>query len=1733
MRPPLIRGNLFSRNLPLLLAGLFLAANGLTAQAGNILKSDTTTMSSASDWGGIAPTVASVGEFGNTPTSAHMATMTLGGAVALGGLQFDNNTLGALTVANTGGYALTLDASGLNLASANNNATFNCGLALSAPQTWTVASGRTLAIGGTSLNAGANALTITGAGNETIAGATVITSTGGITKNGAGQLVITGAATTADSVTTLTANGGQLGLSSGGGANVLNSSANLVVGGGAVYYQYNSAVNSALNNLTINPGESAVYMSRNGSFDQGLTISGTVTRNLGGTVYSKLLDTSRGYTIYSSMTSLTLVKDANGTAYMTTGNALSSASTDDFNDWAAINSGHQVVAASYTSTTASSLGTAAQNANVNVAKTTLAANATDASFRDNDNIAATVDLAGFTLQTGGILVTSAKATAGSIIEDSVGTGAIVGPSTAANSDIVILVDTKVATPVPYTISAAVANNTGGFSTAITKGAPGTLILSGNNTFTGGVYINNGILQLGSAGALNATTPNAINFDGSGIIAGVQYTNYGNVATAPTLALAGNNATVASISSANDLAGTSPLIENADGSAVANATLTVSPSGTPVFTGAIQDGTGGGKLGLAVGGTGTLTVGGTLSYSGATTVNSGGTLALANIPSATAGYVVNGGLNVGVSGGGTLALGAQYLSGGGTVNGSVTTAAGTILAPGAGTSTLGGIGALTVNNNLTLSAGSVVNFGLDPTQVNNSQVIDNAGTFTLPAAGKVSLNLYSPGTSTPFAAAGTYNLFAYPTGSGVNVSSLSSEFTIATPITGFVPAFSTTVVGGTTYVTLTLTVSVSVVATWTDGDTATDDNWSDAGNWTGGVPSLAGSTATFGNVVSPVVLDAAESVGTLNFNQANSYTITGSSPLTLDNSGVGATVSVMAGTANQIQTPVDLNDGTTITVSSGTSLTLSGVVANTATPETLSVGGGGTLALITANTYGPASGSAPGTSLSGGTLQVGNNGSLGAGYLNVVGNSTLQAAPATTLTVNNPIAITTGLTTTVNNNGNSLTLGGIISGGGSVTATGSGTLVLNGANSYGGSTTLNAGTVSISSDGNLGAAPGSATPNSIIINGGDLLGNGTVTLNANRGVGIGATSGSANATAFVDAAGGGTFTINGVIASAGNSGADGLTVNNSGGSGTVVLGGANTFNGTTVIGAGNLQLANSLALQNSSVTYNTGTLQFGSGITAATLAGFTGSQSLSLNNQANAGVTLTVGANNASWNYAGVFSGLGSLVKAGSGTLTLSAANSFSGSLTVNGGSVVLPVGGVFNGSSVYPSSGNLTVSGGTLTASAGSTIGTGSTVQTLSVTGGTATFAGGIGMPNEDEVISVTGGTFSSSSITLNRGAASFTTAPTATVPVAATVGDGFYVNNAGTIANVGTLTIGSTLANSSANARVDGGTVTVTNEILLGNTSNTRYSILQINGGAFTSLDTVNGIVISANDGTTSANLSELYLSGGTTTANLIGFGNSADTLANTGWLIQAGGSLYVGAGGIVKHHAADTVNIILTNGILGAAANWTSSIPMQLSGVASSAITIQTADAAGHAWNIGLGGALTGSGALTASGGGTLTLGGANTYTGATTVSNGTLLVTGSLGASTVTVLSGAALGGSGTLNGPVTYNTGADAVFTEGSPATFAGILTLDQTGSGTVVKLNLPGSLGAGTYTLASYPASGSAGAVNPTPVILSGGVTPEPPPQCRRPPGPSAWPFPRRPRSFPARCPPPPSLTASR
>lgn len=147
------------------------------------------------------------------------------------------------------------------------------------------------------------------------------------------------------------------------------------------------------------------------------------------------------------------------------------------------------------------------------------------------------------------------------------------------------------------------------------------------------------------------------------------------------------------------------------------------------------------------------------------------------------------------------------------------------------------------------------------------------------------------------------------------------------------------------------------------------------------------------------------------------------------------------------------------------------------------------------------------------------------------------------------------------------------------------------------------------------------------------------------------------------------------------------------SGVVQLDAANTISGTVsvVIPDGNggasstgiasstlglLNLNNLNALQNATLAVasygTTNPVSFASAANTGifNVGALSGSGHMALTDTAGAAVTLNVGGNNASTAYSGAISGLGSLIKSGSGKMTLSGADTYTGTTTVNVGTLV-------------------------------------------------------------------------------------------------------------------------------------------------------------------------------------------------------------------------------------------------------------------------------------------------------------------------------------------------------------------------------------------------------------------------------------------------------------------------------
>ncbi|HSI62916.1 MAG TPA: autotransporter-associated beta strand repeat-containing protein, partial [Candidatus Saccharimonadia bacterium] len=180
------------------------------------------------------------------------------------------------------------------------------------------------------------------------------------------------------------------------------------------------------------------------------------------------------------------------------------------------------------------------------------------------------------------------------------------------------------------------------------GAIGTIILSGDNSFTGGLILIQGTVRLGNTGALNSTTSNLFTFGPTTVVAGT---------VDRTLQLNGNSVAVGGLTLGNAANFANNFVENANALA---ATLTIKNRLNFTFSGIIRDGTGGGALSLTKTGTGTQTLTGANTYTGTTTV-AAGTLALGF--GTTANNVVNTTTN---SSGLIMQGGTLRLDGGATV-----------------------------------------------------------------------------------------------------------------------------------------------------------------------------------------------------------------------------------------------------------------------------------------------------------------------------------------------------------------------------------------------------------------------------------------------------------------------------------------------------------------------------------------------------------------------------------------------------------------------------------------------------------------------------------------------------------------------------------------------------------------------------------------------------------------------------------------------------------------------------------------------------------------------------------------------------------------------------------------------------------------------------------------------------------------------------------------------------------
>jgi fibronectin-binding autotransporter adhesin len=258
--------------------------------------------------------------------------------------------------------------------------------------------------------------------------------------------------------------------------------------------------------------------------------------------------------------------------------------------------------------------------------------------------------------------------------------------------------------------------------------------------------------------------------------------------------------------------------------------------------------------------------------------------------------------------------------------------------------------------------------------------------------------------------------------------------------------------------------------------------------------------------------------------------------------------------------------------------------------------------------------------------------------------------------------------------------------------------------------------------------------------------------------------------------------------------------------------------------------------------------------------------------------------------------------------------------------------------------------------------------------------------------------------------------------------------------------------AASKAYSTIYGGILTNTGSFTISDTTNAatssdRRSQFLMRGGTVVSTGAA-GIILGnqSNNGGTVANGNiggVLDITSGTLTAEKLTLIRDA-TLTNAYARLQLSGSgaIYLGSGGLVANvGVANTAYaIVLSGGTLGAMADWSSTVPLPLSGT----VTFKAADTANVGHNVTLSGRVSGTGVLNKTGTGMLTLAATNNYTANTVINAGTLALaaTGSIsntaqitvaGGATfdVSAVTGASLMGSQTLSGSGSVTGGLTAL------------------------------------------------------------------------------------------------------
>jgi len=612
-------------------------------------------------------------------------------------------------------------------------------------------------------------------GNVTFAG--VVSGTGALTIDNSfgtfglssGTLVLTN---TNNYTATTNVNYGVLDIGGGGAMGSISSSSPLTLSGlGTLALTRSDSATQTFGNTTLNPGAPVLTAVAGATIDLA-----TLTRNVGGTLNLNTPGTIK-------------TKTAN------TNGILGGWATVAGTDWA-VSAGNGTVSGAITALSSYTNDTWAAGNNTTVTvDSTLAADSTTNSLRFNNAGAATLTLSGNnTITSGGVLITANVGSNPSTITG----GRLMG---ASGKDLIVFQNN---TGGNLTINSVIGNNT--TSTGLTKAGAGTLVITANNTYTGGTYVTGGnlvisgtsltsgtvsvlqgaTLEMTKSGVYAFTTANATTVNGGGTIRFKGASGWANT-TAFTIAMTAGSLIDIQSGSFNGGAGSNKVYTNNQASlnVAGNATFATSNVGVRMDA---------------------LTGSGTIDASSS---NSGGsfTFGVANGSGMFGGNLTTAGNNK--FGFTKLGTGTQTLSGTNTYNSTMTVSAGVLALSGSGK--LGGVSA-----NLTMNGGQMDLGGLSPSAINLVSVTAPAASGDTIKNGNLTATSYAVSNTTGNAIISA-NLLANGSAgfakSGAGIATLAGNNTFAG---------ATTVTAGTLVVSGGGTINSSANVTVSTGASLTND-----------------------------------------------------------------------------------------------------------------------------------------------------------------------------------------------------------------------------------------------------------------------------------------------------------------------------------------------------------------------------------------------------------------------------------------------------------------------------------------------------------------------------------------------------------------------------------------------------------------------------------------------------------------------------------------------------------------------------------------------------------------------------------------------------------------------------------------------------------------------------------------------------------------------------------------------